>query len=199
VARQPKTETNLIESLASSEPNERHRAFEEVVHRFHHRLIALVHRGMSCRFRARIDPEDVVMEAWSDFFSSVAQGRFSFHGEPELWQLIVRITSHKLLKEVERHGAARRNVNREEGMDDLQSVASTQPPCAESALLAITLQELKRRLEPNELRILELMQQGYGTDEIATALRVSRGTVQYRLKHIARVLAEALNLDELLK
>jgi RNA polymerase sigma factor (sigma-70 family) len=196
VAEQSKIKTNLIEALTSREPEKQNRAFEAVVNQFHYGLIAFAERQCSRKLRVRYAPEDVVMDVWADFYYSLTQGQVTFDDDEALTPFLQRMTLRKIWKVAERHCAERRNVNREQEIGDLDAIASAHPSFEESLAFRSTLQELYLQLEPDLSEILERRLQGYGTNEIADALGVSRWTIQLKRKRLARIVAEALQLDK---
>src|SRR5205823_3961459 len=90
-------------------------AAKQLFDRYASRLVALARSRISQRLASRVDPEDVVQSVFRTFFGRVKAGQFTFEDQDSLNKLLVRITVHKTLRQVEFHQAAKRNASMETG------------------------------------------------------------------------------------
>lgn len=166
-------------------------AATELFRRYASRLAALARKHLSTNLAARIDPEDVVQSAYRSFFTNTRDGRYEFRRGGDLWQLLARITLHKVQHHVKRVTAQKRAAAREQTFGSEDSLAGipargrgeeTSP--LEAAVLTDLLQQLMCGLEAPERRILELRLQGHELEEIAAATGLSRRTVCRVLKDV---------------
>src|SRR5262249_46461673 len=138
----------------------------------------------SARLGQRIDAEDVVQSVYRSFFAGAAAGRYDLQRGGDLWRLLAAITLYKLRDQVKHHGAGKRQVERDETFGSEKSllrlqnpVLSQAPTPMEAATLADELEQLMRRLEPQERRMLEMRLQGHNLEEIAATTDLSRRSV----------------------
>ena len=167
-------------------------AATEVFRRFAGRLIALAHAELDARLRCKLDPEDVVQSVYRSFFTRYRAGQFDFATWDALWSLLTVVTVRKCLNRAEYYLAKCRNVTSEVGAaawDDaaagLSEAIDREPTPLEAAVLAETVEQMMRGLEPDDRIIVELSLQGYTAAEISTRVgRAERtvGRVRERIK-----------------
>jgi RNA polymerase sigma-70 factor (ECF subfamily) len=152
--------------------------------RYATRLIGLARSRLSSRLAQRVDPEDVVQSVYQSFFVGARSGKFDVHGPGDLWRLLVAMTVNKLQRQVERHTADKRSIEAERSFGGEDSLCGLQPqlfarePTPEdAAALTDEVEQLMRKLEPLERRMLELRLQGCNLEEIAAATELSERTV----------------------
>jgi RNA polymerase sigma-70 factor (ECF subfamily) len=179
----------------------------ELFRRYAERLIALAHRRLSDRMALRIQPEDVVQSVYCSFFVGARDGRYVLQRSGDLWKLLVAITVHKLQRQFKRHNAQKRAVQKErrlevgDSVDGLPVQVLGRDPLPEEAVtLTDTLEQVMRKLEPLQRRIVELRLQGYGVGEIADEISRCRPTVRRVLDRVKKMLAQqyiepSANLD----
>jgi RNA polymerase sigma factor (sigma-70 family) len=149
------------------------------------RLVALARRRLSQRLASRVDPEDIVQSVFRTFFGRVKAGQFHVEHQDDLCKLLVRITVHKTLRQVEFHKAAKRDVTAEAGQDDepqerLRELLTREPSPDAAAVFLDQLEHFLSGLKPQERQILELRLQGYSNEEIAEKL----GTYDRKVRRI---------------
>jgi RNA polymerase sigma-70 factor (ECF subfamily) len=182
-------------------PPDADQAATDVFHRYEGRLVALARSRLSARLAQRIDPEDVVQSAYRSFFTEIHDGTYDVRPGADLWQLLATITLHKLQRQVQRHSAQKRAVQREEhfGSEDtllrMQAHLSAPGPSPmEAASLVDEMEQLLLRFDDSERSILELRLQGYTLDEVARQVGCTERTVRRildRIKsHLERWLVE---------
>ena len=171
-------------------------AARELFDKYCERLMKLARRRIGQRMTSRIDPEDVLQSAFRSFFGRVKNDEFSFHGEDDLFKLLVRITVHKTLRQIAFHRAAKRNpeleaVNAVDGDDLLALVAAPEPPPEVEIALLDEFESFMGQLPAFEREVLALKLRGLSTVEIADQLGSYDRKVRRILERI-QVLAEAL-------
>jgi RNA polymerase sigma factor (sigma-70 family) len=172
-------------------------AAHALFHRYAERLLALVRTRLSSHLGRRFDAEDVVQSAYRSFFTGAREGRFVLTHSGDLWRLLVAMTLHKLRGQIEHHHAGKRSPAREQDVHraggltafEAESLAR-EPSPLEAAALTDELEQIMRRLDVPQRRILELRLQGYTLEEIAVDTRHSLRTVRRRLEHIKQCLEQ---------
>ncbi len=170
-------------------------AAEELFRRYADRLIALARGRLSVKLAGRVDPEDVVQSAYRSFFADARAARYNVERGGDLWRLLVSITLHKLQDQVDRHTAEKRSIDAERrfGSEDSligirPQMLSRDPSPIEAAILSDEVEQVMRRLQPVERRMLELRLQGYNLEEIAQAMDCSERTAIRVLKRVKQQL-----------
>jgi RNA polymerase sigma factor (sigma-70 family) len=161
-----------------------------VFQRYVRRLIALASRQFEAWIRNRVDVEDVVLSACKSFFLRNERGEFDLNGWDELWSLLATITLRKCAKRRRLWRTGRRDISREAGLraaeDAMSWVPDRAPTPVEAAVLAETVEQLIRGMDPSDRPIVEQFLQGCTAGEIAARLDRSERTVRrvrLRAKH----------------
>lgn len=163
-------------------------AAREIFERYLVRLTALARSRLAPRLARRTDPEDIVLSAYRSFFVGARNGRFVLQRSGDLWRLLVSITLHKLYRQVKKHSAESRDVQREEMLGE--NVAFSQEPTVEEAVaLADELEAILKPLDPLLRRVLELRLQGQSLEEIAAITMRSERTVRRSLAELRDAIA----------
>ncbi len=149
-----------------------------------HRLIGLARKRLDGMLRQKVDPEDVVQSVFRSFFQRQADGRMEVGNWDSLWGMLVVITLRKCGRCLEYFRAARRNVHREavpradrEDFGPGWEAMADDPTPSEAAMLAETVENLMRSLEPRDRRILELSLQGLAAPAISAEVGCTERTV----------------------
>jgi RNA polymerase sigma factor (sigma-70 family) len=172
-------------------------AAAELFQRYAERLIALARRRLSTRLATRIDPEDVVQSVYGSFFVGARDGRFTLERSGDLWRLLVSITLNKLFLQARHHTAGKRDMDQEQGRaaDSAWGIPTEllarEPTPDEAVALTDTLEEVLRRLEPVERRMVELRLQGYRLIEIVAETQHSKSAVLRVLERVQRQLKQS--------
>jgi len=143
---------------------------------------------------ARIDADDVLMSAYRSLFLGLRRGQYRFEKSGDLWRLLVEIALHKVSRQVERHRAARRTVDRE--VANCQEVEPPAPSASQPSpdvLVEVEdqLRQLFSELEPIGRAVIELRLQGFLIDEIAAELGCAERTVRRHLQRARDLLVPA--------
>jgi RNA polymerase sigma-70 factor (ECF subfamily) len=153
--------------------------------RYVDRLVALARRRISPRLRGRVDPEDVVQSVFRTVFGRLREGQFQLEAQDDLCKLLMRVTVHKALRQVEYHGAGKRDAGRESpqgdpARDEMMEVLDREP--APEAVVAFLdqLEHFLKELGPLERQVVELRLQGDSNEDIAAKL----GVVDRRVRRI---------------
>lgn len=178
----PASEQNSAELLAGCQTGDE-AAAAAVFARYGERLVRLAQSRLAARLATRVDPEDIVQSAYRSFFCAAREGRFTWERDGDLWRLLVEVTLHKLYRQAERHGAARRSVDRElrEFVTDNSDFFAREPTPEQAAVACEELEALLAESPVASRPIVELRLQGYEQREIAQRLRCSERTVRRAL------------------
>jgi RNA polymerase sigma-70 factor (ECF subfamily) len=139
------------------------------------------------RLYIRFDWDDVCQSVMASFFVRMSAGQFDLKEPDQLLRLLVVMTRHKLVKQVRRHRAHRRDYRRLEACDpaDLEERCAAAPSLSRLVAGRELLEEFRRRMSEEERQLADLRSQGYEWAEIAGRLG---GTPQARCKQLARAL-----------
>ena len=148
------------------------------------------------RLRRRLDSLDVCQSVLASFFVRAALGRWELDRPEQLLQLLAVLVKHKLLNEVEKHQAGRRDYRRVEAAPieerDFRSPEST--PSRQVAAREL-LAEALRRLSPDERQLLDWREQGRPWADIAGDLGGSPEALRKRLQRALDRVADELGLE----
>ena len=174
-------------------------AARQLVDRYLDRLVALARRRLSQRLASRVDPEDVVQSVFRTFFCHAREGKFQIKDQDDLCKLLMRITVHKVLKQVEHHTAAKRDayLEAEQGnrtLERMQELLAREPTPEAEVLFLDQLEHLLAQLRPKERKILEMRMQGYSNEDIMNELAIEHDRTIRRVMERVRGLAEQAGL-----
>ncbi len=162
----------------------------ELHKKFVGRLVRLASKRINSRFRAKVEPEEVVQSVFATFFRRNREGEFEFDDWNELWSLLVRITICKCVNKIERFTAAKRNVELEYNYQAKPNSNSSTPPffteptAEEVAIFNETLDQLLDHLPEPQQTIVGLRLQGLSNLEISQRVQRSERTVYRFLEQI---------------
>jgi len=137
------------------------------------------------RLNSQFDWTDVCQSVLASFFLRAASGQYDLEEPGQLLKLLVVMTRHKLVNQVRRHRAGRRDYRRLEPCDPAELEGRAVPTPSPSRMVAgrELLEEFRRRLSEEERELVDLRAQGCEWPEIAAKLG---GTPQARRKQFAR-------------
>src|SRR5262245_45803161 len=119
------------------------------------------------RLRRTCDSMDVCQSVLASFFVRAASGQYDLESPEQLLRLLTTMARNKLLNQARQGHAARRDnrlVTDDIADHDVPAVAPSPPQQAEAREM---LAEVHRRLAPEELRLVELRNQGHDWNAIA--------------------------------
>jgi RNA polymerase sigma-70 factor (ECF subfamily) len=160
-------------------------AAKELFDRYADRLMALARRRIGARLASRVDPEDVVQSVFRTVFGRLKQGQFRIEDQDDLCKLLVRVTVHKTLRQVEFHTAAKRNPKLEEPQGELSQervmeLLDSDPSPDHVVAFVDQLEHFLNQLSPQERQVVELRLQGHSNEEVAAKL----GVIDRRVRRI---------------
>jgi RNA polymerase sigma factor (sigma-70 family) len=191
MASEPYSERPSAELLAGLRAGD-DAAAAEVYARYAERLLALARSRLSARLARRFDPDDVLQSAYRSFFVRAERGDFQVAASGDLWRLLAAIVIRKLRKQVKRHRAALRSVEREETAGPAGELAAETPePTAADVLVAAEeLSWLLAQLAPQQRAAVEQRLGGAELQPIAERLGVNERTVRRWLAMAENLLIE---------
>lgn len=149
-------------------------------------------RLTSPALKRQIGDTDICQSVLGDFFVRAALGQFDLNSPEQLIKLLAVMTRNKLVNQVEKHRAARRDVRRVEQLDvgELAVAADEETPSrlvAGRELLAV----FRARLTEEERYLADARAQGRPWPELAAELGAQVDALRKRLaRAIDRVSAE---------
>jgi RNA polymerase sigma-70 factor (ECF subfamily) len=163
-------------------------AARELVERYEPLILRQVRIGLrDPRLARRFDCADICQSVLASFFLRATAGQFELEQPDQLLRLLIVMARHKLVEEVRRHRADRRDYRRSEtGASEYLKGRTAKDP-SPSRLVAgrELLDEFRRRLTDEERQLADLRRQGFDWAEIAGRLG---GTPGARSKQLARAL-----------
>lgn len=171
-------------------------AAQKLFERYTEKLVSLARRRISERLASRVDPEDVVQSVFRTFFHRARQGQFSVNDPDDLCKLLVRITMHKTLRQIEFHKAGKRDPSLEAGQgqesqERLHELLDREPTPEAANTFVDQLESFLGQLAPKEREIVELRMQGYSSEEIADQLHTYDRRIR-RVMERVRAVAETM-------
>jgi RNA polymerase sigma factor (sigma-70 family) len=153
-------------------------------------------RMQDARLRRVFDSMDICQSVLASFFVRTAAGQFDLESPEQLLGLLFRIARHKLVNEVARQQAQRRDIRRDEAVaSESDKLAQTLNDPQRLLMGQDLLDQVRRRLSADEQDLADRRATGTPWDEIAAELG---GTPEARRKQLARALdrvTEELGLD----
>lgn len=160
-------------------------------------------RLVDTRLNRMLDSMDVCQSVMASFFVRAAMGQYELDAPDQLLRLLATMTRNKLANAVKAQGAQRRDFRRTgpgggEG-DESQGgafaeVAGPQPTPSREVAAREMLDEARRRLSPDERRILDGREAGRDWAEIAAELGGSPEALRKRLARAVDRVADELGL-----
>ncbi|MEM7456331.1 MAG: ECF-type sigma factor [Planctomycetota bacterium] len=164
---------------------------ESNLHRkFVGRLVALAGKRINARFKAKIEPEEIVQSVFFSFFRRNQKDEFVFEDWNDVWALLVKITVRKCTNRVEGFLAAKRDVSREvlevDGNTPVGSL-TVEPTAEEIAVFNESLDNLFDLLSELQKEVVVFRLQGYSNLEISEKIGRSERTVYRTLNQVREI------------
>lgn len=166
-------------------------AADILLRRYTDRLIRLARSRLPKALSGRIDPEDVVQSVYRSFCAEAPTDRYVLERSGDLWRLLAAITIHKVMSQVEHHGAAKRAVSKEQteaapdvSSDAFMEAVARDPSPSEAAAVTDELQLVLNDLSPTNRTMVELRLQGHTFEHIAQATERSERMVRRVLEQV---------------
>jgi RNA polymerase sigma factor (sigma-70 family) len=166
-------------------------ATQKIWERFIQRLVQLANRKLSSTPRSSADGEDVVQQAFSEFFMQVQEGRFpKLHDRDDLWQILAMLVDRRAKDQIRRQTTQRAgggkviNVtgaqNDKAAPDPILSMPSRSPNVHEAMEFVDTLREHLTLLTEEQQEVALLKLQGYSNKEIAVEITSNERSISLR-------------------
>jgi RNA polymerase sigma-70 factor (ECF subfamily) len=148
------------------------------------------------RLRRMFDSMDVCQSVLGSFFVRAASGQYELNSPEQLRKLLVTMARNKLIKQVDRHCADRRD-HRRLASEPVQfvDIAAGASPSRQVAARDL-LQQAHQRLSEEERRLAELRSQGMDWAGVARELGGTAGGRRKQLDRALRRVACELGLEE---
>jgi len=158
-------------------------AAEELVRRYESKIRRVVRVKLDSRLQRHFDSMDVCQSVLASFFVRAALGQYELKTPEQVLKLLAAMARNKLVNAVQRQGRKRRDYHRVE-TGDVDLPADAPSPSLQVANREL-LQETRRRLAADELRLLELRESGREWTDIAAEVG---GTPEGLRKKLARAI-----------
>jgi RNA polymerase sigma-70 factor (ECF subfamily) len=166
------------------------RHYEPVIRR------AMRFRMADRRLDAALDSMDICQSVLASFFVRTAAGQFDLDQPEKLVKLLVTMARNKLTSQARRHYAQRRDRRRTTTAPGDGELGGTQSTPSQQIAARELLQELYRRLTPEELELVQLRNQGEDWSSIAHQLGGNAVLMRKRLSRALDRVSQELGLDE---
>jgi RNA polymerase sigma-70 factor (ECF subfamily) len=147
------------------------------------------------RLRRTCDSMDVCQSVMLSFFVRAASGQYDLDTPDQLLRLLTTMARNKLLNQARLNQAARRD-NRLVGEVPEKDLVSGSPGPSQQVEARELLQEIHRRLSPDELRLVELRNQGHDWASIAELVGGNPAALRQKLHRALARLSQQFGLEE---
>ena len=175
-------------------------AAERLWQRYYTQLVNLAHKHLNGAPRRRSDEEDVALQAFASFCLSARQDRFPRQlDRDDFWKLLLTITAHKALDEIEHDRADKRGGGRVRGdsafraletssnRSGIGQVVGDEPTPEFAAAVAENCDRLLGLLDARLRHIVAAKLEGYTNCEIAARLGCAVSTIERGLRMIRSI------------
>jgi RNA polymerase sigma factor (sigma-70 family) len=173
-------------------------AAEELVRRYEPVLRRMIRvRLVSARLRRLFDSSDICQSVLASFFVRAALGQYDLHKPADLLKLLATMARNKVIDKARRPDVEKRAGQRipvSELPEHAQVSASSSP--SQQIALEDLVAEVRRRLLPDERRVMELRQQGLEWAAIAAQVGDSPEALRKRFIRAVDLVSQGLGLDE---
>jgi RNA polymerase sigma-70 factor (ECF subfamily) len=148
------------------------------------------------RLRRALDSIDICQDILASFFVRAASGQYQLDTPQQLLKLLATMARNKVVKQAEKHKAARRDQRREcYGLVQQGEIAD--PRASPSSVVAQEeiLRELRRRLTTEERYLAEQRAAGRSWNDLATELGADANALRMRLQRALDRAVNELGLD----
>jgi RNA polymerase sigma-70 factor (ECF subfamily) len=173
------------------------RAASELVRRYEPAIRRAVRfRLTDPRLRRTCDSMDVCQSVLLSFFVRAASGQYDLDTPEQLLRLLTTMARNKLLNQSRQQHAARRDNRMLSGDVTDHDIVSTSPGPPQQVEARELLQEVHRRLSPEELRLVELRNQGHDWATIAEQVGGNPAALRQKLHRALARLSQQFDLEE---
>lgn len=165
-------------------------AAEVFADRYAIRLVALVASRLNRRYRASIDPEEVVQSAMGSFFNAARHSRLDIGGSVSLWRLLATFVRRKMARFIERQSAAKRGGQHDRlALDAVEPLKVSARRTTDEDEASELVRLLASELSADLFAIVEGLLAGQTQRELADSLGIDERTVRRRLARVREQLS----------
>jgi RNA polymerase sigma-70 factor (ECF subfamily) len=195
--------TSMLETLTFEELIRRVRAWDqqaatELVRRYEPMIRRTVRfRLADARLDNLLESMDISQSVLKSFFVRAAAGQFDLETPEQLLRLLATMAKNKLISASRRHRTLRRGGDhRVASIENPEWLVEPAPGPGPEVAARDLLQEVLRRLSPDERRLQELRNDGHDWATIASRLGGSPEALRKQLSRAIDRVAEQLGLDD---
>jgi RNA polymerase sigma factor (sigma-70 family) len=158
---------------------------------------AVRYRLADARLGNLLDSMDICQSVLKSFFVRAAAGQYDLKTPEQVLALLATMARNKLISQARKHQAQRRDRRRAAsgGMHEVGLIDPGASPSGEVAARDL-LDEIRRRLSPDERQIMDLRNEGRDWAAVATQVGGSADSVRIKLSRGLDRVAEQLGLDD---
>lgn len=143
-----------------------------------------------------LDSMDICQSVLASFFVRAALGQYELNTPDELLHLLTTMARHKLADQVDREHAQCRDQRRVEGKSaEEQEIAAADASPSKQVSAREMLEQVERRLSPEERQVAHLRAQGMEWSDIAAQVGGSAEALRKRLTRATDRVAQELGID----
>jgi RNA polymerase sigma factor (sigma-70 family) len=147
------------------------------------------------RLRRTCDSTDVCQSVLMSFFVRAATGQYDLDSPEQLLRLLTTMARNKLLNQARQNHAARRDNRMVNDVSEKDLVSETPGPPQQAAAREL-LQQVHAHLSPDELRLVELRNQGHDWASIAKLLGGTPAALRQKLHRALARLSTQFGLED---
>jgi RNA polymerase sigma factor (sigma-70 family) len=148
------------------------------------------------RLRRTCDSVDVCQSVLLSFFVRAASGQYELDTPEQLLRLLTTMARNKLLNQTRQQQAARRDHRLVSGDVADVEIASAAPGPSQQVEARELLEEIHRRLAPDEQRLVELRNQGHDWATIASLIGGTPVALRQKLHRALARLSRQFGLED---
>ncbi len=176
-------------------------AAEELVRTYEPELRRAIRvRLTDARLRRLVDSIDICQSVLAGFFVRTAAGQYDIQTPEELLKLLVTMARNRVIDWARRSQAdrrdGRRDVSIEQDNGEQMQFASPQPGPVSVLVSRELLEQVRSRLAPEELKLMEQRAEGLDWTAIAAQTGDQANAVRMRLTRALDRVAEELGLEQ---
>jgi RNA polymerase sigma-70 factor (ECF subfamily) len=158
---------------------------------------AVRYRLADARLGPLLDSMDICQSVLKSFFVRAAAGQYDLKTPQQVLALLATMARNKLYSQARKHQTQRRDRRRAApgGLDEKRLVDPAASPSGEVAARDL-LHEVRRRLAPEERRLMDLRNQGHDWAAIAAQLGGGVDALRVKLSRALDRVAGQLGLDD---
>jgi RNA polymerase sigma-70 factor (ECF subfamily) len=183
----------LIDRVRAGDPGaaeELVRAYEPII-----RMAIRVRLDQS-GVRRLLDSTDICQSVLANFFVRAASGQFALDTPEQLVKLLTTMARNKLIDQVHRQQAARRDYRRHQNGAEASDLSDHDPSPSRVVAYRDLLQAVRARLTPEERRLADLRAEGCSWAEIAAQFGGNADALRFRLSRALDRVTRDLRLND---